>query len=127
MNNKGFTIIELLAVVSIISVLGIIITISFTKSLGNANQKQCDQFVKEVEDAACVYAGLSKQDPDHYCNRNLGSCDLSVQFLLENGYINSEVDSCTGTDIDTTKSVHVSWDSNGNKTCVYNGVKTYAG
>ena len=60
--NRGFTLIELLIVVAILGVIGVIITVSVTGTLNEQNQKSCDAFVQELEDAACVYAELTNKD-----------------------------------------------------------------
>ena len=124
MKNKGFTLIELLVVVAILGVIGIVITISVTGSLNDQNQKSCDSFVKELEDAACVYAGLTKKEVP--CNRT--SCPpLSVQTLVSAGLVSSEIDACTGNKVeDLTDTITVVWNSDGEKICTYNGEKRYA-
>lgn len=121
--KKGFTLIELLLVIAIMGVIGVIATISLTSTLKNTNQRKCDDFVMEVEDAACVYSSLSNKEI--VCTRT--NCPpISLEVLVREGQITSEVDACTGKDIDLTKTVTVSWDDNGEKTCTYNGVKEYA-
>lgn len=120
--KKGFTLIEMLLVVAIIGALGVIITINFTHTLKNTNQKKCDEFVKEVEDAACVYSGLSNKEIT--CTRN-NCAPIKLDVLVREGKIVSEVDACTNKPIDLQKTVTVTWNSVGEKTCTYNGVKTY--
>ena len=56
--NKAFTLIELIAVIALVALLGLVITVNFGGSMNATNQKQCDDFVKEVEEAACIYVGL---------------------------------------------------------------------
>jgi len=120
--NKGFTLIELLIVVAVMAALGTIITVSLTNVLGNTNQSQCDEFVKQIEDAACVYAGLS--DKEIICYKN--NCDpIRLNLLIKEGLIDDEIDVCTGKNIDINETVTVSWDDNGEKKCTYNGVKVY--
>ena len=122
--KRGFTLIELLCVVVILGVIGVIITISFTNTLRNSNQKECTDFVTEVEEAACVYVSLSNSEV--VCSRNTG-CDVSLNYLVKEGLISSENDKCTNNDIDLTETVSVRWDSTtGEKICTYNGVKEYA-
>lgn len=126
MKNKGFTLIELLLVIAILAILGIVITISFNSSLNEQHQKDCDAFVAELEDAACVYAGLIKKDVA--CDRS--SCPpLSVQTLVSSGLVNSEIDACTGNSVESltgnNDTVTVIWNDNGEKVCTYNGVKVY--
>ena len=124
MNNrkKGFTLIELLIVIVIMGAVGTIAVISLTHTLHSTNQKKCDDFVLEVEEAACVYSGLANKEV--VCKRP--GCEISLDVLVRNGHIKSEKDACTGVDIDLNKTVTVSWNEFGEKTCKYNGVKEYA-
>ena len=120
--KKGFTLIELLMVITLMGGIGAMITISLAYSLNNTKQKNCDEFVKEVEDAACVYAGLSNKEIT--CERN--NCDpIKLEYLIDAGLILSETDSCTNNDIDINQTVSVSWSVAGEKKCEYNGVKEY--
>ena len=121
--KKGFTLIELLMVIAIMGVIGVIATISLTNTLKSTSQRKCDEFVLEVEEAACVYSGLSNKKV--VCTRN--DCDpISLDILVKEGHIKSETDACTGGNIDLTQTVTVSWNADGEKTCTYNGVKEYA-
>ncbi len=123
MNNKGFTLIELLAVVAIIGLLGTVATISLTKTHQNINQNSCNEFVKEIEEVACVYA--NKYDKEMVCDNHI--CEpLKVEYLINEGLIQSEIDTCTGKEIDKNATVSVAWDDEGEKSCHYNGVRTYA-
>ncbi len=122
MNNKGFTLIEILAVLAVLGVIGVIVTISLTNTLNTTNQESCNQFIQEVEDAACVYAGLSNKSI--VCNRqNCNPIPLSV--LVSEGFIKSEIDKCTNEEINLDATVSVSWDESGLKTCHYNGEREY--
>ena len=122
MNNKAFALIEIIVVIAILGLMGVVITISLNKTMQTTNQKQCDEFVKKIEDAACTYTSMSKKDV--VCNRN--KCDpISLNILINEGFIAEETDVCTGKSIDSSKTVTITWDSNGEKHCTYNGVKTY--
>lgn len=121
--KKGFTLIELLLVIAVMGAIGTIITISFSYTLGNTKQKKCDEFVIEMEEAACVYSGLT--DKEIICTRN-NCAPIKLEILVKEGLINSEIDACTGNDIDMNETVTVSWTSAGEKKCEYNGVKEYA-
>lgn len=121
--KKGFTLIELLMVIAIMGVIGVVATISFSSTLKNTNQRKCDEFVLEVEEAACVYSGLSNKEI--ICTRT--NCEpISLEILVKEGHIKSEMDACTGNEIDLNKTVTVSWNDAGEKICTYNGVKEYA-
>lgn len=120
MKDKGFTLIELLAVIAIIGTLGVIVTISLTKTLEDDYQKNCEAFVKELEDAACVYAELHKEE----CSRD--NCpSIRVDTLIKEGLLKSETDACTNKDIDLDEVVEVTWDIDGEKHCEYKGIREY--
>lgn len=125
MKNRGFTLIELLSVILILGVLGTIITISVTKTLKSTHVKECETFVKKIEDSACTYVALKNKTIT--CNRNLCP-DFKLSVLVSEGFITEEVDPCTKEDIDLSATISVRWnDVTGEKICTYNGVKEYAG
>lgn len=126
MKNKGFTLIELLAIVIILGLVGTMITISFSKSLSEAKQEKCDDFVKEIEDAACTYTSLVGGEciPLGTCSGGYSSCcNISLENIVEEGLLKSETDACTKSSLDLTKTITISWDSEGEKKCIYNGVR----
>ena len=122
MKNKGFTLIELILVVAILGVISVIATISLTQTLKNTHQQECDDFVMEIEDAACVYVNLS--DKEIICTRN--NCSpIPLSILVSEGLITSETDACTNQDINLEETVTITWSEEGEKSCSYNGVKEY--
>ena len=123
MNNKGFTLMELLVIIVIIGVLGTVATISLTKTHQNINQNSCNEFVKEIEDATCVYA--NKYDKELICDNH--NCEpIKVKYLIDEGLIQSEIDACTGKEIDKNATVSINWNEDGEKSCHYNGERVYA-
>lgn len=121
--KKGFTLIEMLMVIAVMGLVGVIITVSLTGTLKDLNQKKCDDFVLEVEEAACVYTNLSNKEIK--CTR--GDCDpVPLSILVSEGQIKSETDACTNGELDLDATVTISWDATGEKKCVYNGVREYA-
>ena len=122
MKNRGFTLIELILVVAVLGIVGVIVTISLTGTLQNTRQKECDDFVMEVEEAACVYVNLSNKDV--MCTRSHCS-PIPLSILVSEGLITSEIDACTNSEIDLDETVSITWSGEGEKTCTYNGVKEY--
>jgi len=113
--RKGFTLIELLAVIVVLSTVGVIIGINLSKRLEDTNNKKCEEYIKEVEEAACAYSALPNQS--EWCVR--GNCTISVETLVKDGLILSEKDACTNEAPSGT--VSVTWDNDGEKTCKYIG------
>lgn len=118
MKNSGFTLIELIIVIAIMGLLGTIITVSLTKTLQSTKTRQCEDFIKEIEEAACVYVGLS--DTAVVCDRTDG-CNIMLTDLISEGLIDSEdenesYESCKVNV--STNYVNVSWVNN-EKICEY--------
>lgn len=55
MNKKGFTLVEVLVTIVLISIISTIATISYSSILKQQNQKINEHTVKKIEDAALVY------------------------------------------------------------------------
>lgn len=122
MKNKGFTLIEIIVVIGILGVISFIITISLTGTLNSTKKDECDNFVKEIEEAACAYASLNSKKI--ICDNN--KCeDIPLSLLVEEGLIISETDKCTQKNLDLEATVSVEWNSKGDKICTYNGDKDY--
>lgn len=120
--RNGFTFIELLTVIALIAVVGTIVSINLVSSFNETKERACTNFVKEIEDAACVYIGLANKKIT--CTRS--SCpDFSINYLVEAGLINSEKNMCNNEDLNLNDTVSVSWSIEGEKKCIYNGVKEY--
>ena len=112
MNKNGFTLIEIIAVVAIIGLLGTVVTVSLINTYKNTSDEKCNDFIKEIEDAACVYTSTHDICEDD-------ECQVSLQELNDNGLLTQEVDACNNAEINLSDIVKVSWDDNGNKKCSY--------
>lgn len=122
MKNKGFTLIELLVVLAVMALLSTIVTVSLTSSLKNAHQKECDEFITEIENAACVYVEMS--DKEVVCTRT-NCAPIKLNYLIRAGLVKNETDMCTGKSVNSNETVTITWDDTGEKHCEYNGVKVY--
>ena len=96
--KNGFTLIELLIVIAVIGLLGTIVTINLSKTLENTKTERCNDYIKEVEEAACVYVGLSKNSSIASACRNNG-CDINLSTLVEEGLLDEK----THTDLKNTE------------------------
>ena len=102
MKNKGFTLIELLAVIVILGIAGTMITISFNTSLHQAKQDECDDFVREIEEAACGFTNLLQTNCNSMarCKAGINCCSIELRHIVEEGLLKSEKDSCTNGSLD---------------------------
>lgn len=84
-DNKGFTLIELIVTIGILAMLSLVVGMSITNMIEKQNERNYNEFVKEVEDAACVYA--EKLDR---C-KSLTNCSITFEELLAEGLIDKDL------------------------------------
>lgn len=134
MNRKGFTLIEIIAVIAILATISIVVTVNMTKTMKKYTENDCENFKEEVEEAACTYADIKFDDnndgiKEPFCDRSKNSftasnpCIITIEQLYSYGLINDEVNKCNGKKIkeDTTHNIKVYWTSDGTKICKYEG------
>ena len=83
LNNKGFTLVELLAVLVILIAISSIAIPTISSSLDRSKKKQYDSKVKLVVNAAELYVS------DHR-NNITGDCDIMVSDLIKDNYIEAD-------------------------------------
>lgn len=117
MNQKGFTMVELIAAVSILVIVSIIVTISLSKMNEKNSQKRYNDFKETVEKAGCTYIELS-------VNRNIKeacypNCTIDAYTLINEGLISADlVNPNTDEPIQSISYVRITWDTNTKvKTC----------
>lgn len=122
-NNKGFTLIELIATIGIMILIGIVIVNNMTGILSKQNDQEYESFKKKLEDGACIYVETVFSNGERTNCKNHG-CTISVDNLIERGYIEDTLkDPSTGELVTSNKNkykVNVRWIDNV-KTCTVNG------
>ena len=78
MNNKGFTLVELLAVIIILSGMSLVVVGSISSSLIKRDQKECEEQIELAKNAAKIYFSL---------NEDINS--VTVLELKNNDYFNA--------------------------------------
>jgi len=91
MNNKGFTMVELLATITILGILTITAVIAYTRYLDKSKVKSHDTLAKSAYHAAINY----------YMEHPLATESISIRKLVEDDYLESDKDttgekSCKG-------------------------------
>lgn len=136
MNNKGLTMIELIVTIGLITLIGIVISTNMLGILSKEEDNEYDRFVKEVEDAACMYIEIANDSSDNYINDRIkcrqgniynsinnmvAGCRVKINNLINNGYLDTDlIDPSTGEIIDGEKEVIISWEDNV-KHCYFGG------
>ena len=74
MNEKGFTMIELLVVISLIALMSILVIINMTGILGEQNNTSLNNIKTKIETAACTYIDMQENHDlrDQYKNNSNG-------------------------------------------------------
>ena len=80
MNKKGFTLVELLGVVMLMSIIATIITIAIDSSIRTSRYNACLAQEKNIIDAAKVYL------TDHPEN-NIDGAEITIETLKDGGYL----------------------------------------
>ena len=85
MNNKGFTLMEIIIVIALLATLSVVMGLNMTNTMKNQKEKEKEEYKEKITNAACVYADL-----DDTC-RNNGSCLISISTLIENGLLDKTI------------------------------------
>jgi prepilin-type N-terminal cleavage/methylation domain-containing protein len=107
MNKRGFTLIELIAVIVILGVLLSITTMSVTSYLNETKEKSFESLVESVETSAQMYiADHSNDFPE--LNTVGSTFDIELADLVNNNYISDHVqDPRTNDSIPLTTKIHI--------------------
>lgn len=123
MKKSGFTLIELIITIAIMALIGIVISTNMLGLFSQEEDRDYEEFVKKIEDAACIYVETGFSSSERTSCRNNG-CTISIQNLISKGYISDDLkDPSNGkkiSDHPNSYQVKVSWIDNV-KTCKLNG------
>lgn len=100
MNKKGFTLVELLAVLVIIGLLSVILIPSYQYIFTTIKKSNVTSKVSSITSAAYKYGNRYKDEIKRYIDSNINTTELdlnkcmttNVEELITKGYISSEVE-----------------------------------
>lgn len=120
MNKKGYTLVEIIAVIVIIALITTIVILNFDTSIGKNNNKKEEAFINDLEKAACVYIDLKENIAFKNTCYSSGTCTVTVGQLVTSGILSSDMkDPSTNSNVDQQLAVSVTWDNEGTKTCTF--------
>ncbi len=119
--KKGFTIVELIITIGLITLIGTVIVSNISSNLLREQEKQYEAFKKTLETAACVYIDRNvAKSIKATCKANR-TCSIPVNDLLTNGLIEESdlKEPLSGQSIPNTKLIVITYDTEGIKKCTY--------
>ena len=88
-NNKGFTLIELVAVLAILIAILLLALPGVASSYERRKEKINNEKIESIKSAGQIYASIYKKDID-YSGFLKGECGISIQMLLDNDLITKD-------------------------------------
>jgi len=97
-NNKGFTLIEIIAVIVLIAVISLIAFLSVTTVIKNNKIKQLKVFSDNLTNAAEVYITAKKDEFPNF-NKAGDITVISSAEMVQAGYLDKNMDNPTGKEL----------------------------
>jgi prepilin-type N-terminal cleavage/methylation domain-containing protein len=85
-NRKGFTLVELIVVVGLLSLMAVAVGVSLNRSIKNQNETSYEEFVAKVVSSANLYASNNKTILDSLYS-DKGFVMTTVQDIIDEGYL----------------------------------------
>lgn len=125
MNKKGFTLIELILALVIMSLIILIIVPNVFVILNKSNEKACNSLVNNIESATKMYVTNNKYNLGFTCD---GTVNITLQTLIDSGDLSTDssgkiINPINDTEVSLTSAVSVTYNCNNNTfTYVVNGI-----
>ena len=99
MNKKGFSLVELLAVIIVLSIISLIAVRGYSKIMKTSAEKQLNEKIMTIEKAAMSYGQDNRSEITNTCTVDGKSTKClckTVEFLITNKYIESDEKDSSG-------------------------------
>lgn len=123
MNNKGFTLTELLVTLTLIVILALIVSNNVISVTKKQETDRIRSFNNSIEKAACLYADLT--DISDTCI--YGNCVVTINDLISEGLLDANLKNPDGEKVSTQglETVFIKHGVDGEKECIYNADNDY--
>lgn len=127
-NNKGFTLVEILAVIVILLIIVLIAAPNMTKEIKRGEDANQNVLNQKIENAAHLYAAKYYADKIVTCKSNEDNLcvSFSLNDLQQDGLINLNNSECTNNDENTTSNQYIEISYNSSESKIeynYNNLK----
>lgn len=95
MKKNGFTLVELIATIVLMSMLATVILINMVGVKDDQDQRSAKKFDKSVEEAACTYIDMKERISLRESCKNdstQSSCYISIDTLIKSGLIEEDLE-----------------------------------
>ena len=112
-NKKGFTLIELVIAIGLLSLFAITIGISLNRTLKSQKLKEQQEFVEKIKSAANLYA-TNNSNIVNNLSKEKGFVTITIEDLTNGGYLSENtIDPSTNEKVDKSQKIKISYDANG--------------
>ena len=112
-NKKGFTLIELVIAIGLLSLFAITIGISLNRTLKSQKLKEQQEFVEKIKSAANLYA-TNNSNIVNNLSKDKGFVTITIEDLTNGGYLSENtIDPSTNEKVDKSQKIKISYDANG--------------
>lgn len=118
MNKKGFTLVEVILVLAIMSIILLILVPNVFVMINKNNEKSCNSLINNIESAAKIYVTNNKYNLGFSCPTEdlISTIEITLQTLVDSGDLTIEGDTIinpvTDNKVELTNKVEVSYNCN---------------
>lgn len=125
MNNKGFTLIELIVTIALLAVISVISFVSINGVIEQNKYSDCENLISNIKSAAKEYVSDNRYDNNFVNNvdKSTMNVELSVTNLINENYLSDNIINPFDNEQDVTANIKILVVLNNNYTA--NNVKVY--
>lgn len=91
MNKKGFTLIEVIMVIAIITILSLILIPNVMVLIDENKKRSCEKMIDNIESAAKMYVNQNKYELGFDCDDDNKTKGITLETLVNAGYLGGDI------------------------------------